>query len=135
MDYISMPNEFLGEHNYQEREYYIIRLWEFISKKGNIFNFHRKKITKKDILMNYISRPWKIFPKKEILRNYVIISYHTQIDCTNWLCGMVTKAGFSTAYLSRLLNLTKPSLTNLSLPNLTCPKPALNLTYTKPDLP
>ena len=40
MDYISMPDGFLGEQNYQKRKYYIIRLWGFISKKG-------KKNTKK----------------------------------------------------------------------------------------
>ena len=43
MDYISMPDGFLGERNFLKREYYIIRSWEFISKKGKIFNFYQKK--------------------------------------------------------------------------------------------
>ena len=32
----------------------------------------------------------KIFPKKEILMDYVITSYHTQIDRISWLYNMIT---------------------------------------------
>ena len=126
MDYISMPDGFLGEQNYQKRKYYIIRLWESISKKERFFNFHRKKITKKGkfdglhkqtVGTNFQKKKvpriftGKICPKEEILMVYVIISYHTQMNRTDWLCSMVATAGFSMAYLSRLLSLTKPNLT------------------------
>jgi hypothetical protein len=37
IDYISMPDGFLGEQIFQKRKYYIIRSWEIITKKGNIF--------------------------------------------------------------------------------------------------
>ena len=125
MDYISMPDGFLGEQNFQKRKYCIIRSWELITKKG-IFYFHQKKFTKKGNFDGLCKRTVgkyfqkrkvseffteKICPKKEILMDYVIISYHTQMNRTNWLCSMVTTAGFSMAYLSRLLSLTKPNLT------------------------
>ena len=81
-----MPDGFLREQNYQKRKYYIIRLWEFISKKGNFLNFHRKKITKKGNFDGLYKRTVgiyfqkrkvsvffteKILPKKEILMDYI----------------------------------------------------------------
>ena len=86
MDYISMPDGFLGEQNYQKRKYYISRPWEFISKKGNFFKFSQEKITKKGnfdglckqtVGIYYQKRKvsdfftGKIFPKKEILMDYI----------------------------------------------------------------
>ena len=53
----------------------------------------------------------KIFPKKEILMDYVITSYYTQIDRMSWLYNMITIVGSLMAYLSRLHSLTKPNLT------------------------
>ena len=87
MDYISMPAGFLGEQNYQKRKYYIIKLWEFISKKGNLFLFSLEKNTKKGNFDGLCKRTVekyfqkrKLFgffteiklPKKEILMDYVI---------------------------------------------------------------
>ena len=37
MDYISMPDGFVGEQNFLKRKYYIMRSWEIITKKGIIF--------------------------------------------------------------------------------------------------
>ena len=53
----------------------------------------------------------KIFPTKEILMDYVITSYHIQIDRISWLYNMITILGSLMAYLSRLRSLTKPNLT------------------------
>ena len=64
MDYISMPDGFFGEQNYLKRKYYIIRSWEFISKKGKIFYFHRKKITKKGNFDGLYKRLWENISKK-----------------------------------------------------------------------
>ena len=65
MDYISMPDGFLGEQNYLKRKYYIIKSWEFISKKGKIFEFSQeKKLPKKENLMAYVSGPWENISKK-----------------------------------------------------------------------
>jgi hypothetical protein len=126
MDYISMPDGFLGEQNFQKRKYYIIKPWEIISKKGNIFNFHRKKITKKGNFDGLCKRTVgkyfqkrKLFrffteiklPKKEILMDYVITSYHIQMNRISQLCNMVTISGSLMAYSSRLFSLTKPNLT------------------------
>ena len=41
-----------------------MRLWEYISKKGNNFFFTEKKLPKKEILMDYIIRPWELISKK-----------------------------------------------------------------------
>ena len=90
---------------------YVSRPWENISKKGKSVNFPQKKyFQKRKFLMAYVSVR-KYSQKKEILMDYVIISYYTQMNRTNWLYSMVTTAGFSMAYLSRLLSLTKPNLT------------------------
>ena len=105
---------------------YVSKPWENISKKGKTVNSPQKNISKKgnfDGLCNHIMGKYfqkrklyglfteKIFLKKEILMDYVIMSYDTQMNRTNWLCSMATTAGFSMAYLSRLLSLTKPNLT------------------------
>ena len=47
-------------------------------------------------------------PKLQFLMAYI-----------SWLCSRITKLGFLMAYFSRLCSLAKPSLTNLSLLNLT----------------
>ena len=89
-------------------------------------DFHRKKITKngnfdglcKQTMRKYFQkRKLYIFfteikiPKIEILMDYVITSYHIQIDRISWLYNMITILGPLMAYLSRLHSLTKPNLT------------------------
>ena len=53
---------------------YIIRLWEFISKKGNIFYFHQKKIAKKRNFNGlYKWTMEKYFQKKKLSRFFTEI--------------------------------------------------------------
>ena len=40
----------------------------------------------------------KILPKKEILMDYVITSYHIQIDRISWLYNVITILGSLMAY-------------------------------------
>ena len=103
---------------FQKRKYFLI-FTKKITKKGK-FDGLCKQIVGKYFQKRKLSRFFteKIFPKKEILMDYVIISYHTQMNHTNWLCSMVTTVGFSMAYLSRLLSLTKPKPTSKPKPSL-----------------
>ena len=74
---------------------YISRLWENISKKGKCPGFSQEKITKKGIFDGLCKRTvrkyfqkrklYRFFteikiPKMEILMDYVITSYHIQIE-------------------------------------------------------
>ena len=44
MDYISMPDGFFGEQNFLKRKYYIMRLWEIITKKGKFDGLHKQTV-------------------------------------------------------------------------------------------
>ena len=57
MDYISMPDGFLGEQNYQKKEILHNQTVGIYFQKRIFIFFTRKTLPKKEILMAYVSGP------------------------------------------------------------------------------